>query len=129
MNGQGTELKGPKLLTQSGEGELVFQPIPERVIEAARGLVYHPSRYFVLPQNCSSIPLTALVRSRARPDGINRAIELMAAAYRGAHDRRVPIRVRPIADGRYLVVDGNSTVTVAAAAGWPDIPCLIEPPI
>jgi len=55
-----------------------------------------------------------------------RAVQLMAAAYAGEHDRRAPITVQPIADGLYLVLDGNSTVTAAVAAGWPDVPCLVQ---
>jgi hypothetical protein len=54
------------------------------------------------------------------------AIKVVAAAYAGRHERRKPILVEPLEAGRYLVLDGNSTVSVAIAAGWPTIPCLVQ---
>ena len=32
--------------------------------------------------------------------------------------------VEAMSDGRFLVVDGNSTVLNAIASGWTDVPCV-----
>ncbi|HYI47568.1 MAG TPA: hypothetical protein VEX35_03800 [Allosphingosinicella sp.] len=50
----------------------------------------------------------------------------MADAYANCRSKRAPIEVRPREGGGYRVVDGNSTVCIAFAAGWPDVPCHIQ---
>jgi hypothetical protein len=94
------------------------------VVKAARALPHAPERYFEIG-NSVLLPLANLIQSRARPDGISNAVKLMSEAYDGHRARRAPIRVRRLNGGRYLVVDGNSTAIVAAAAGWPVIPCSV----
>ena len=56
-----------------------------------------------------------------REDGIVNAERLMRLADAGEHSPRVPIDVRRREDGRFDVVDGNSTVAVARIFGWHDI--------
>jgi hypothetical protein len=71
------------------------------------------------------LSVEVLVLDHVRWDGAERAISLMRGAYEGRGDRRKPIEVRPLLNGRYLVLDGNATLTVATAAGWSQAPCLI----
>ena len=86
-------------------------------------LPYDRARYFSDVETALSLPLSALVPGRARPDGISNAWRYMREAYEGRRRRRAPVSVRPTGNGLFVVVDGNSTVSVAALAGWPDVPC------
>ncbi|MEH3157967.1 MAG: hypothetical protein PGN08_03020 [Sphingomonas taxi] len=92
---------------------------------AAAALPYAPDRYF--EGHGTAIPLDALRLSRARPKGIANAIGFMREAYDGLRPRREPVAIARDGD-RFVVLDGNSTVAVAAAAGWPDVPCRIALP-
>jgi hypothetical protein len=103
----------------------VLVPIAQSIIVAAQLLPDMPSRYFVIDEKTLLLPLQSLILTRARPIGIENAVALMCLAYDGKQQRRAPISVRPRADGAYLVIDGNSTVTVARAAGWLSIPCTV----
>jgi hypothetical protein len=104
--------------------ETVEIEVPAEVVAAARRLPYAPERYFLMA-NASLLPVSSLLQSRARPEGIANAVKLMAAAYRGQKSPRAPVDVKHLGLRRYLVLDGNSTVTVAVAAGWPTLPCRI----
>ena len=104
----------------------VVATLPKEVTAAARALPYAPERYFSLPEKTQIIPVEQLRLARSRPDGILSAVKRMAEAATGMRDRRAPVRVTSIAPGIFGVLDGNSTTCIAAAAGWPDLPCLIE---
>ncbi len=106
-------------------GEIVLVPVSEDVVRTARLLPDEPIRYFLIDENTKMIPITHLVQSRARADGIENAVALMKRAYEGTQPRRKPISIEHWKDGLYLVCDGNSTVTIARAAGWGVIPCII----
>jgi hypothetical protein len=67
------------------------------------------------------IPIAFLVQSRVRPDGVAAAAGYMAAAARDEIPKREPVSLRRLGIDQWLVLDGNSTVTVARAAGWPSI--------
>jgi hypothetical protein len=125
---QGHRTMPDKLSVRSAAGEDVELALPADVVSAARLLPYDPQRYFAFPEQTALIALGALTLSRARPSGIRRAVDLMAESLTGKIPVRAPIRVTPISGGRYLVLDGNSTVAIAAAAGWFDIPCIVEGP-
>lgn len=98
--------------------------VPEDVVLAARRLPYAPDRYFETGGS-RFVPVAKLIQTRARMKGIANAVSLMAAAYDGTQSRRAPIQVRALDADSFLVLDGNSTVTIAAAAGWPDVPCVM----
>ena len=109
-----------------GRGETVQVPLPDAVVAAATCLVDAPRRYFEVAPDTVFIPVSSLVLSHVRQSGIDSALKKMAAAYHGSHDPRPPISVRVMEDGKFLVLDGNSTSAVAIAAGWSDIPCVIQ---
>lgn len=76
------------------------------------------------------IPLSVLSPIRAREDGIKHALMLMFAATVGLpekeiHGKRDPISLAPIGDGRFKVIDGNSTFHIAKLSGWREIPAII----
>jgi hypothetical protein len=90
---------------------------------ASSDLPYELDRYF-LRSGCQPVPLTRLITTRARPEGVARAAELMRSAHEGRYPARSPILVRPYEQsGDFLVEDGNSTVLNAIASRWPDILC------
>lgn len=99
--------------------------VPGASGEAKDALPYDPGRYFTGVSDSTALPLAVLVRSRARPEGIENARRYMVEAYEGTRGKRAPIAVQPLEDGRFLVTDGNSTLTVAILAGWPDVPCRV----
>jgi hypothetical protein len=108
-------------------GNQVIQvPLPPDVIAAAAGLTHAPPRYFEATPGAVVIAVSDLVLSHVRPPGINSALEKMAAAYRGDHPPRPPITVKAMENGKFLVLDGNSTSAVAIAAGWPTLSCLVQ---
>lgn len=81
-------------------------------------LPFAPSKYFTSGRN---VPLRLLDATRAREKGIHNARVFMWRAYVGLVDRRKPISIRPKGDGRFEVLDGNSTYANALASGWPTI--------
>lgn len=108
-------------------GDVIKAPIPAQFVDQASDLHEDPWRYFIETENTRLLSVDALVQSHVRWDGAERAIDLMRQAYAGANDRRVPLAVRPFDDARFLVIDGNSTLTVAVAAGWAQVPCELVP--
>jgi hypothetical protein len=109
-----------------GEGGRVTEiEVRAQIVASARQLPYAPDRYFLTTEAAVLLPVDSLIQSRARPSGIANAVKFMRAAYDGEKSRRAPIDVRELGEGRYLVLDGNSTATIAAAAGWPALPCRI----
>jgi hypothetical protein len=114
-----------KVRLKGDDSEITEVRVAADVVKAARLLPHAPERYFEIG-NSVLVPLASLIQSRARPEGISNAVRLMSKAYESRRARRAPIRVRRLNGGSYLVVDGNSTAIVAAAAGWPDIPCSVE---
>jgi hypothetical protein len=86
----------------------------------ARALSFDHELYFQT-ETGFEIGLADLVQSRVRPEGVAAAARYMLAAARGEMGLRAPVSVRRRATGGFTVLDGNSTVTVARAAGWPTI--------
>jgi hypothetical protein len=115
-----------EILMRLSSGEVQAVSIPISIVEAAQSLQYAPERYFLMDSKPASVAIGALILTRARMDGIANAVVLMELAFQGKHPRRAPIEIARWTSGRYLVIDGNSTVTIAASAGWPDIPCIIQ---
>lgn len=82
--------------------------------------------YFICDQGAINIALVDLASTRLRPEGVKNAAALMERAARGEVDRRKPISVAPRPDGKWDVLDGNSTVAVARLSRWHSIPCSKE---
>jgi len=122
-----THTEGIKVRIRRPNGQIDDIGLSSTVVTAARALRYAPERYFVT-EDSVFLPVLSLILSRVRPDGISRAVKLMACTYDGLHPRRKPIDIRYLDDTGHLVIDGNSTVAVATAAGWPTVPCLIAVP-
>lgn len=104
----------------------VAAALPDEVHRTARLLIYSPAAYFETATGPQTVPLDRLRLTRARPEGIASAVSRMAEAAAGTRLRRAPVNVRLREDGAFDVLDGNSTVVAAAAAGWPDLPCTVE---
>ncbi len=98
--------------------------LPREVIAAASELSEDTWRYFNRVDDALMLDVGNLVQHHVRWDGVERAIGLMRDAYEGRTKRRAPLTVRALEGGRYCVLDGNSTLTVAIAAGWSVVPCL-----
>jgi hypothetical protein len=107
----------------SDDPRLQAASLPAAIRSAAVALNGDPHRYFQVVDDQLMVPLDRLRLTRARPDGIASAVRRMAEAATGARPRRRPINVSLRSDGLYDVVDGNSTVVAAAAAGWACLPC------
>jgi hypothetical protein len=90
-----------------------------------------PALYFKLDDpRTQLIPLLALSPIRAREDGIRHALLLMYAATIGLPEKEIlgkrdPISLAPIGDGRFKVIDGNSTFHIAKLSAWHEIPAII----
>jgi len=81
-------------------------------------LPFAPNKYFI---GGKDVPLRLLDATRAREKGIHNARVFMWKAYIGEAERRKPISLRPTGDGRFEVLDGNSTYANAVASRWPSI--------
>ncbi|MFC3229169.1 hypothetical protein ACFOGJ_18125 [Marinibaculum pumilum] len=102
--------------------------IPQFVVDNSIILKLPIQYYFKEKPNTIFIPTHLLILSRARGIGIENALIKMDEAARGLRPRRNPISVSRRNDGRYLVLDGNSTTIVAVAAGWRTLPGILDSP-
>ena len=91
--------------------ELGDMGVPEK-------LPFAPNKYFI---GGKDVPLRLIDATRAREEGIHNARVFMWKAYIGEAERRKPISLRPTGDGRFEVLDGNSTYANAVASRWPSI--------
>lgn len=88
-----------------------------------------PDRYFKRDRRTVMVPLDQVETIRARPEGIANAEPLMRRAFAGTGGRRGPVTLTKTNDGRYKVLDGNSTVAIARKHGWTQIPAhVLETP-
>lgn len=107
-----------------GDGSVSSHEPDSSLIELAKKLPYAHSRYFIQTSNSILVQTKKLILSRSRTKGIWNAAHLMEAAFLGQQAPRNPIEIKPFNDERFVVVDGNSTSTIAIIAGWPDIPAV-----
>jgi hypothetical protein len=77
-------------------------------------------RYFIKTSKTRVVEMSDLKPLRARPSGIENAEKYMRMAYEGTMDKRKPITIYK-SQGKYRVLDGNSTYAVAKANGWEKI--------
>lgn len=105
-------------VTDFSDVESILSLIPEFT-----PLQEHADAYFISDGVSIDIPLSELVSTRMRPDGVRNAAKFMLLAAAGEKDKRKPISVSQREDGKWDVLDGNSTVAVARASRWHSIPC------
>ena len=110
----------------TADGKIKYDRIDPTLLESLRPLPLQHDRYFVIGTATICVSVSKLVLGHARPEGIANANILMREAAAGQRSRRVPIRVRELGDGRWYVVDGNSTAMNALFSGWPNIPADID---
>jgi hypothetical protein len=83
-----------------------------------------PWAYFTHEPGTILVPIHDIETIRARPTGIENAEKYMyLAAYEGGKKRK-PISVKKGDDGKWVVLDGNSTSAIARKHGWKHIPAL-----
>lgn len=69
------------------------------------------SPYFVMTEGSVAIPLADIVlREAPDPQRVKRARQLMLNAKTGNAEKRKPIDVMKMKNGKYRVIDGNSTL-------------------
>jgi len=105
--------------------EIELIPLPPEITALAQDLPEDAPAYFVTAEGQTELPVDQLVLSHLRPEGVANAVRYMAAARNGRQAPRAPIDVQSMSDGRWLVIDGNSTAAIARAAGWSIIPAMI----
>ncbi|UWU83241.1 hypothetical protein N2605_27470 [Bradyrhizobium yuanmingense] len=108
------------------DGNTTEIQVPEGIYKIACSLPYGHRFYFVTDTG-EEIPIAKLAQKRARPDGIANAALLMQKAFSGMIPKREPISVTLLENGLFLVLDGNSTVTIARMASWPAVWCKRKP--
>jgi hypothetical protein len=62
-----------------------------------------PWRYFKEDPNAVLLPVSSLVAAHVRVKATRRAAKFMRMAYDGEKERRDPISVAPLGDGRYSI--------------------------
>jgi hypothetical protein len=81
-----------------------------------------PWAYFLKVPGAFLVPVKDLETIRARPTGIENAEKYMyEAAYENGKKRK-PISVKPTGQGKWTVLDGNSTTAIARKHGWKFLP-------
>jgi hypothetical protein len=78
-------------------------------------------RYFISDDKTVDVPLDQIDPIRARPEGIANAGKYMRMAFNGEMSKRKGISLRKEVNGRYTLLDGNSTYANAAKNGWSEI--------
>jgi hypothetical protein len=77
-------------------------------------------RYFIKTSKTKVVNMSDLIPLRKRATGIVNAEKNMKMAYDGEMDKRKPITIYK-SQGKYRIMDGNSTYAVAKANGWENI--------
>lgn len=88
------------------------------------------ARYFNVGPDTKTIALTDLVSSKSAEEnaqGGDNGAKRMAAAANGELSRRDPISAYEREDGKYVVTDGNGTLTSVGKYGWKALPVNVVP--
>jgi ppGpp synthetase/RelA/SpoT-type nucleotidyltranferase len=86
--------------------------------------------YFDMEKADRVVSIGDLVSSKTDEEnakGGRNAPKRMAATAAGEIAKRPPITVRPLPDGKFLVVDGNGTLSGVKQYGWQNMPVQVEP--
>lgn len=78
-------------------------------------------KYFKETEGAGKVLIDDIEPIRRRPRGVTNASKLMGLAYYGELDRRKPISLKKLENGKYEAVDGNSTFAIAYLSGWKHI--------
>ena len=81
--------------------------------------------YMVLEEGDVLVPVADIRTVKVRPKGVVNAIPFMEQGARGEIPKRGALLLRADEDGGFTVRDGNSTYTIAEAAGWSEMPSKI----
>ena len=80
------------------------------------------SPFFKDTFNSVTIPIDQLVpRESADPERVKHAQEYMAAAKSGTGEKRAPVRVIDMGNGKFKVLDGNTTLQALKDLGETDV--------
>ena len=74
-------------------GEQVTINVSRDMAAGAKSLVYAPDCYFTVRSSSAALPISSLIFSHLRTEGIANAVGLMRSAYEGSGARRIPISV------------------------------------
>ena len=110
-----------KILDKFGHlGESDMLPLPEKY-EIFFDMAKVPGTKLILMSDIEPI--------RARVEGIENALRMMYALSIGEGaglGRRVPVQVKELGNGKYQIIDGNSTYAIANKSGWKFLPVTVE---
>jgi len=81
--------------------------------------------YTVLEEGDVLVPIGDIRTSKVRPDGVVNSVKFMVRGAKGEIPKRGSLLLRADEDGGFTVRDGNSTYTIAQAAGWSEMPSKI----
>ena len=81
--------------------------------------------YMVLEEGDVLVPIGDIRTGKVRPKGVVGAAGFMEKGARGEIPKRGALLLRADEDGGFTVRDGNSTYTIAEAAGWSEMPSKI----
>ena len=86
--------------------------------------------YFIMDEpGTVVVPMGDLVSSKTDAEnrqGGGNAVKRMEAAAKGELAKRGPITVQRMANGKYLITDGNGTYTSVKDYGWKSMPVIVE---
>jgi hypothetical protein len=110
-----------KILDKFGHmGEMDMLPLPEK---------YEIFFDMAKVPGTKLIPMSDIEPIRARVEGIENALRMMYALSIGEGaglGRRVPVQVKELGNGKYQIIDGNSTYAIANKSGWKFLPVTVE---
>jgi ParB/RepB/Spo0J family partition protein len=73
------------------------------------------------------IPLSSLEKNPWNPNHMDsKDLERMTKRFKRNGKVDKPVTARPLADGRYQIIDGEQTCSAAASAGFVEVPVMIE---
>ena len=81
--------------------------------------------YMLLEEGDVLVPIGDIRTGKVRPKGVVGAAGFMEKGARGEIPKRGALLLRADEDGGFTVRDGNSTYTIAEAAGWSEMPSKI----
>src|SRR5580658_9674123 len=84
---------GSKVSVRGPDDSIVQMPLNPQIVDQAASLIYKHQLYFVSKAAMRLIPVSQLVLSRLRPEGVANALIKMSEAANGQRSRRDPVTV------------------------------------
>jgi hypothetical protein len=94
---------------------------------APKVLMECPECYFTELETADLVALADINTSGSDPDSTQEARRRMRQAAARERDKRPPLDVRSIGNGRYWIIDGHATFAVAQESGWSRVPVRVVP--